>query len=248
MNRKILLLGLAVLGLVIAFSMYSLMANNSHGRPVDVTSSASLSENNRREPIIINSSASFTEMSVETLITESDAIVIGSVDKIHPSRWNTADGQLPGNVTVHTITPDQVIFTDVNFRIDRILKASSSPKIVRIRSLGGMVQQDQMMVGGEATLDMGNTYLLFLVRDTGSTAEINPGHYFVNGGLQGLYQFSDGQAISFRDSWVIGELLAYIENALSAETLLPPTELPADAFTSTPEATELPIETASPTP
>jgi hypothetical protein len=86
------------------------------------------------------------------------------------------------------------------------------------------------------------------MRDTGSTANIDPGHFFVAGGLQGLYQIADGKAKSFRDEWVLEDLIAYIEQSLSAETPLLPTDLPAETFTVTPEATELPAETISPTP
>lgn len=217
MNKKILMAMIVTIGIFILFY-------------------TSTTSKNKRESIIINSNVSYVEMSLDTLIKEADLIVIGNVDTIYPSRWNTPNGNLPTGITVETITPDKVIFTDVNFIVGQIVKGNSEQKTVRIRSLGGMVGQDQMIVSGVASLEMGKTYLLFLVKDTGSTAEINPGHYFVSGGLQGLYQISDGKVDSFRDEWQLEDLIAYIQNSVSTSTDLP-TEtplLPTEAPTSVP--------------
>lgn len=199
-------------------------------------------KDDNREPIIITSNASYIEMKLDYLITEADLIVVGSPDTINPSRWNTLDGKLPKGITVQTITPDKVIFTDVNFRVDQIIKGRSEENIIRIRSLGGLVGQDQMIVNGVASLEKGKTYLLFLGIDIGSTADIDPGHYVVRGGLQGLYKISDSKAISFRDEWVLEELLAYIQDSLAQS-------IPAEpAVTEIPTQTPLPTETVNPTP
>lgn len=196
MNKKNLITIAAIIGITILF--YSLTIKKD-----------------TREPIIIKSNASYAEMSLDTLINEADLIVIGNLDVVYPARWNTSDGKLSKGTTVNTITPDKVIFTDVNFSVDQILKGQSDQKTVRIRSLGGIVGQDQMIVSGVASLETGKTYLLFLGRDTGSTADIDPGHYFVRGGLQGLYQISDGKAISVKDEWQLEDLIIHIQNSLS---------------------------------
>jgi len=174
----------------------------------------------KREPIIITSNASYIEMPLDTLIAEADLIVIGNLDTIHPSRWNTLDGKLPDGITVQTITPDKVIFTDIDFNVNQIMKGQSDQNAVRIRSLGGVVEQDQMIVSGAASLEKDKPYLLFLGQDTNSAADIDSVHYFVLGGLQGLYQISNGKAISFRDEWQLEELIAYIQDSpLSASTV-----------------------------
>ncbi len=212
MNKKIITALVVITGVAILF--YTLTTNG-----------------NKREPIIITSNASYIEMSLDTLIAEADLIVTGSVDTIHPSRWNTLDGKLPKGTTVNTITPDKVIFTDANLSVDQILKGQSNQRTVRIRSLGGVVEQDQMIVSGVAPLEMGNTYLLFLGRDTGSTAAIDPGHYFVRGGLQGLYEVFGGKAISLREEWQLEELIAYIQNSLAQPI---PTQTPISTETVSP--------------
>jgi hypothetical protein len=174
-----------------------------------------MAKDDKREPIIITSSASYMEMKLDDLIAEANLIIIGSPDTVIPSRWNTPDGKLQKGTTVLTIKSDMVIFTDVNFSVDQILKGQNGVSTVRIRSLGGTVEQDQMIVSGVASLEMGKSYLLFLGEDTGSTAGIDPGHYFVIGGLQGLYEIIDGKAISLREKWQTEELTTYIQNSLT---------------------------------
>lgn len=88
----------------------------------------------------------------------------------------------------------------------------------------------------------------FLRQDTGPTAHVDPGYYKSVNANTAIYKIVDGRAISADDEWVLEDLIAYIEQSLSAETPLPPTDLPAESLTLTPEATELPVETTSPTP
>lgn len=235
MNKKILTAIAVLAGLTIF--LYSLMAKDD-----------------KRDPIIITSNPSYIEMKLDYLITEADLIVIGNPNTINPSRWNTPDGKLPRGTTVNTISPNMVIFTDVIFRIEDTIKGLVNQNTVRIRSVGGMVGEDKMIVSGIASLEMGKSYLLFLGEDTtGGTANIDPGHYFVRGGLQGLYEIFGGKAISLREEWQLEELIAYIQKSLSAEALLPtltpaPTELLIETLTPSPTQTPLPTETTTPTP
>lgn len=217
MYKKTLIAIVAITGMALLYSILN--------RSVD-----------QREPITITSNASYAEMSLDDLIIQADLIVIGSLDRMYPSRWNTPDGQLPKEVTVQTITPDKIIFTDMAFNVDQAVKRQNvPPNTIRIRSLGGIVGQDQMIVSGVASLETNTTYLLFLGVDTGSTADIDPGHYFIRGGQQGMYKITDGKAVSFRDEWQVVDLIAYIEKSLSGETPVP-TEVPVliDTPTSIP--------------
>jgi len=169
----------------------------------------------RRESIIMRSWGSYQQMSLDNLIAHSDLIAIGTVDVIHPARWNTPDGLLPEEITARSITPDLLIFTDVEFSSGQILKGPSDTKAARIRALGGSVGQDQM-IANDVALEINKSYLLFLVLDrAGTTSNIIPGHYWVTGGYQGLYEISDGKAISFRDDWQLEDLVAYIQDSLS---------------------------------
>ncbi len=166
-----------------------------------------------REPIIITSYASLEKMSIDDLIAKSDLVVIGWVDTVHPSRWNTSDGNLPDDVTVETISSDMIIFTDISFHISDILKGKTEQSQVRVRIFGGEVKQDRMTISGEPSLIAGQTYLLFLSPDTGLTSEIEPGHFLVTGAIQGAYQISGDKAISVSDEWLLQDLVDYIRKS-----------------------------------
>lgn len=236
MNKKILVTIIALAGLAILILAF---ATN-----VD-----------KRDPIIITSHGSYQEMSLDDLIAKADLIVMGDVDAIHPSRWNTPDGKLPAGTTIYTIKPDKLIFTDADFNVNQIIKGQGEQQTVHIRSLGGVVGQDRM-IANSVVLEMNKTYLLFLKLDTaGSTANIVPGHYWVLGGYQGVYEISNGTATSVRDQWQLADLLAHIQQPRSTETPMstyilaePPTETPlpptisaapTELFTDTPTATEI---------
>jgi hypothetical protein len=207
------------------------------------------SENIRsREPIIIKGFASIEEVSLDGLISESDLIVIGKVNSNIPSRWNTADGKLPESVTANNISSKYMVITDQMFMPNRIIKGNSD-SLIRIRHFGGQVDKDIVSISGEARLELNQSYLLFLFKDTlGSTANINQDHYIVLGSIQGVYKIDNGKAISNRDEWLLEDLIAYIEKSLSGETPLA-TESPAilDLSTETPlTSTEVPTETPLP--
>jgi hypothetical protein len=175
-------------------------------------------------------------MSIDDLITESDLIVIGNVNDVFANRWNTPDGRRPGGNAPQKITPDNIIFTDMDFKVAKLIKGEQ--KIARIRSLGGVADGDRMIVDNLIP-EINKTYLLFLYLDTvGSTANILPVHYWITGtGYQGLYEIVGDRAISASDEWALNDLIAYIETPPSAVT-------PADLSTETP--TELSTETPTP--
>lgn len=174
-----------------------------------------LFKNQRREPISIMSHAPLVMMSLDDLITQADLIVVGRANTVYPSRWNTPNGKLSKEITVETISPEMVIFTDTDFQIDKILKGKVEQPQVRVRTFGGEVEQDRMIVSGEPSLFSGQDYLLFLIKDnTGLTADIDPEHFVVLGAIQGVYQIHDGKAVSVNDEWLLDDLIEHIRKAL----------------------------------
>jgi hypothetical protein len=198
MKKRILLAGVLLTVVGVLFAIFS------------------RSENIRtREPITIEGFASIAEVSLDGLISETDLIVIGKVDSNIPSRWNTADGKLPKSVIAANISSKYTIFTDQLFPPNRIIKGGHTG-LIRIRHFGGQVDEDIMTISAEVSLDVDQSYLLFLIEDTlGTTAEINQGHYIVLGAIQGVYKIDGDKAISYRDEWLLEELIAYIQNSLS---------------------------------
>lgn len=179
---------------------------------VGVLSNVFLKRENR-EPIIITHYPLYEGMSIDDLIAKSDLIVMGWEDTVYPSRWNTSDGNLPNDVTVETISSDMIIFTDISFHISEILKGKIEQSQVRVRTFGGEVKQDRVIVFGQPSLEAGQTYLLFLRPDTGTTSEIEPGHFLVTGAIQGAYQISGDKATSASDEWLLQDLVDYIRKS-----------------------------------
>lgn len=181
-----------------------------------VLSSIFFINKNRHPPITITSYASMVKMSLDDLASGADLIVIGEFTAIHPGRWNTPNGKLPENATLKTVSRQHlIIFTDANFAIKQFLKGDANNPIARIRTFGGQVEQDRMIVSSEPSFTTGKTYLLFLSQDTGSTSAIDPGDYLVLGGIQGTYEITGNKAVSDGDEWILEDLIVYIHSVLS---------------------------------
>ena len=202
---------------------------------------------NEKKPITIRSDALLISFDIDALIKEADLIVIGEIKTILPSRWNGPNGSDPKNASPDEIARAHGLFTDSLISIKQTLKGDIV-RPVRVRSFIGETDTVRWENESEPVYVLGKTYLLFLTQDTGATAKVDPGDYVSVGAYQGVYEIVDGRAISADDEWVLEDLIAYIEQSLSAETPLAPTNLPGEVLTVTPEATELPVETTSPTP
>lgn len=148
-----------------------------------------------REPIMISSHAAIEFQSLDDLIRKSDLIVRGKVSAINPSRWNTNDGNLPDTITIDSITADFVIYTDMVFEPSAILKGTAPKDQLVIRVFGGNVGKDSMILDAEQ-LALGQEYVIFLSKDTGSTAQFGPDHYIVFGATQGVYEIKEDRAIT----------------------------------------------------
>ncbi len=148
-----------------------------------------------REPIVISSYAAMEFKSLEDLIKHSDLIVHGAVSTANPSRWNTPDGTLPNTVTLDTISADFIIYTDMVFEPKTVLKGNSSNDQLIVRIFGGSVGKDQMTIDAEE-LKPGTEYVIFLAKDTSSTAQLGPEHYLVFGSTQGIYEITEGRVVA----------------------------------------------------
>ncbi|MBI3174585.1 MAG: hypothetical protein HYZ25_12745 [Chloroflexi bacterium] len=171
-----------------------------------------------RDPIHFGVNGSYEAMSLDDMIENSDAIIIGQVKIVYPSQWTTSDGELPSGFTYKKVIQEGLaIITDYEFAVEQTLKGGSEQDAIRIRKGGGAVGQDSMTVNGDVPLEMDKTYLFFLSLDTkGATANIGPEHYWISGGdMQGLYRIVDEKAISGTgDEWGLDDLVAYIQSKL----------------------------------
>ena len=209
-----------------------------------------------QEPIIITAYPSSIEMNLDDLIVESDLIVVGEFVNRHPSRWSTETGKLPDDATVETVSKMRLtIFTDTDFQVSSYLKGDAGLSVLPIRTFGGQVGNDSVIVSGEPSYKIGQEYLLFLFRNIGKTASIDPGSYY---GVGSPFEIvASGQAVSADDEWFLEDLISYIELRLSGET--PPsddvvvedptpfTTTPTFTLTLTELLTETPLPEETPT-
>jgi len=183
-----------------------------------------------REPIIFSGeSGSYAEMSLDDLIYEADAVVLGEFESALPSRWSTLDGKLPEGATAETVFGNLYIYTEYNFQVEDFLKGDQPESTVLIRTFGGQVGEDIMTISSNETYEIGQTYLLFLFYDPRLAKGENPGPFLVFG--QRVYTVTDGKAVSWEDEWNIEELSDYIKNSPLAGTTV---NIP-----DTPEAKEI---------
>ncbi len=137
------------------------------------------------------------DMDLNDLIGVAELIVLGQVEVVYPSRWNTPDGKLPEGMTIYTLSPDVLpLFTDVEFRIGQTLKGDAGGKErVRVRTIGGEYEGMPFRYQNLPLLDLGQKYLLFLERyPERPTAPIDPDHYVITD----AFAIADGQAIAMK--------------------------------------------------
>ncbi|AKB77541.1 hypothetical protein MSHOH_1058 [Methanosarcina horonobensis HB-1 = JCM 15518] len=168
---------------------------------------------NNEMPLYSKSSATIPALNHTELNNCSDTIVIGTVQEILPSKWNTADGKRPSN-TDDAFSPFCLIYTDVVISVDKYLKNPLSSKEVTVRVEGGTAGHDTLIADYEPTFQPGEKILLYLIKDFGpGTKNIDPEHFRVTGYKQGKFTLTnDGKAIGFdRESISQEELLSTIK-------------------------------------
>ena len=177
-----------------------------------------------REPIIFSGeSGSIPEMDIDTLILESNLIVIGKFDSIPPSQWNTPDGTLPKDATAQTVWDQGLfIYTEQVFQPREILKPDPQEREMLVRSFGGQVGEDIMEASNlEVAYTTGQEYLLFLSYYPDRVEDDTPGYYLASGSIQGVYKIVDGMAVSLEDEWPLNELVTYIQDSKLSKVDIP---------------------------
>ena len=170
---------------------------------------------NKNTSITLGSDALLLRYSTDDLIKKAELIVIGEVVSTLPSRWNG-----PDRIDLKNASPEEVarahgLFTDSLISINQILKGNIVKPVVRVRSFIGETEKVRWVNESEPSFVIRRTYLLFLAKDTGATARIDPGDYISLGAYQGVYEIVGGKAISRNDEWVLEDLIAYIQNSIS---------------------------------
>jgi len=141
-------------------------------------------------------SALMIRLTLDDLIEKSDAIVIGKVVDIFPSR--KVDGK-PEDATIGVAEPWNII-TDVVIKVESCLYGQSISPYIAIMVRGGRVGDMGMWVEDEPVFNLDEEVALFLNRmqDDISTPEgFSRAEYFrITGSMQGKLGYEDGQMIT----------------------------------------------------
>jgi len=180
-----------------------------------ITLNLFVSKNLKKEPIIITEHGLLEKKTINDFIADAELILIGTVNTVFSSRWDTTYGDIPPEWTLEDIyEADAGIFTDTSISIDQLLKGNFENPTIRIRSFHGEVGNVQWISDVEPVFINERSYVLFLVQDDGPTASIEPGDYISVNAADAVYIISNGMAISPNDEWILEDLIAYIQNAL----------------------------------
>jgi len=193
-NKKFFSLVVAIIGLAILFNLGS--------------------KYNKPAPVTLGADGLYPQMSIDDKIKDAEIILIGQVRTNLPSRWNAPDGNDSKNASPEEVSHAHGLFTDSIISMQRIVKGEVVTPVVRVRSFSGQIETVIWVNKSEPSFVKNRDYLLFLIRDTGATAGIDPGDYVSVTANMAVYEIVDGKAISADDEWVLEDLIAYIQNAL----------------------------------
>ena len=169
----------------------------------------------KKEPVVLQTSASLVEMSLEDLIVDSELIVIGKITTTFPSYWIRQNEKDVQEATLEELVAAEGLFTDSSLEIAQIIKGTPEDTTIRLRTFIGKTAEIQVYNSSEPEYQEGQTYLLFLEKDTGPTQIVEPGDYIANGAIQGVCEIIDSKAVSCcGEEWEINELIAHIRQTL----------------------------------
>jgi len=196
MNKKILLAIFAVIGLAVIFYAFT-------------------TKQSKIEIITFTESSALRALTIDDKIKEAQLIVIGKVETTLPSKWKLNNDKDIKNASTQEIFNAEGLFTDSLISINQTLKGDNEGPIVRVRSYIGETDQVRWVNSSEPSFKKGQVYLLFLEKDIGPTAKVDPGDYISVNSDTAVYEIVDGRAISANDEWDLAELITHIQNSLS---------------------------------
>ncbi len=150
-------------------------------------------------PVTLETSSSWSEETLNNtfLADHSDSIIAGHVIAILPGRWNTPDGKKPVLSTdKKPAYTEEKIYTDVIIKVDKAISKEPTQTEIKVRTLGGKVGEDVMVVEDEAKFEVGENVLLFLTKEDPFTDNSAGTYYRIVGWKHGKFSITkDGQAV-----------------------------------------------------
>jgi hypothetical protein len=153
--------------------------------------------------------ASMIKLSMDDLVRQSDAILIGTVLELLPSK---------GDIVSHT-------YTDAVIRPERYLYGGSGTQSIAVRTLGGTNGGVTLWIEDQPKFTIGEENLLFLRHiDPFAPQGIDPQNYYeVAGAVQGKWEHKDGVATSISGEKISISALEEIIDASKIPSSIPMT-------------------------
>lgn len=156
---------------------------------------------------ITRSSALMIKLTMDDLTEKSDAIAIGKVVDIFPSR--KVDGE-PMDINTDVVEPWDMI-TDVVIEVERYLYGQPRSSYIAVMVRGGRVGETVMWVEDAPVFNVGEEVALFLYwmqSDITPPEGFDRAEYFrVTGSMQGKLGYKDGNMVNLRgDSFAVSEI------------------------------------------
>ena len=148
-------------------------------------------------------SALMIKLTMDYFIEKSDAVVIGKVVDIFPSRQVDREPR--------DIIELRDIITDVVIEVERYLYGQSQSPYIAVIVQGGRVGQTFVWVEDQPEFNLGEEVALFLYR---MQSDITPPegfdraeYYRVTGAMQGKFSYKDGNMVNLEgDSFAVSEI------------------------------------------
>jgi hypothetical protein len=163
----------------------------------------------------INIYINFQHYEITDLIKNADIIGIGEITEKYPSQWTTNDGKAPDFDKIPAHHLSITIISDMQFKISDIYKGINDS--VRIRTIGGRVDNSELICDATPELELKDKYLLFLIENDTATKDVYPINYMIVGGFQGAFLITDELAIQEKtgESWELEQILILIEKTIN---------------------------------
>jgi len=143
-------------------------------------------------------SGSIVKFTLDDLIKNSDAVVVGTVTEILPAKKDE---------TAFGIT---LIYTDVVIQPERYLYGKSQADRIAVRVNGGRIGDTVMIAEDEAEFTVGEECVVFLTHPTYAHAAADgfteEDYYIVYAGFGGKYAIDDGTIFNSIDKFVLSDV------------------------------------------
>ena len=118
-----------------------------------------------RSLVVVERAPDYLDPRSPRLAGDAEAIFVGTVSTISPSRWGTRDGRKPATwgeyQALRSANPILYIYTPVTFEVERLLKNTQAGNMVLVTVPGGSVDGVEFAWPDRQLVEAGKRFLVF---------------------------------------------------------------------------------------